>query len=103
MATPSKLQVTPAAAFTEWNELNFRGLYLYRYMAGNPYVNQAGIIDNAKIGIGATVVNNWKVWDGTGADAELVAHAQGFHIQAGNWVNSFSLVFVNERYVVYIK
>lgn len=98
MANPSNLQVTPAVSFTEYSELNFQGLYLYHTPLG-PKANQADIIDSkAPIGIGATIVNNWEVYDGPGPDAKLVARAQGLHIQAGNYVNSFCLVFVNERY-----
>ncbi|OQU88775.1 hypothetical protein SORBI_3002G093800 [Sorghum bicolor] len=94
----ANLQVTPsAAAFAEWNELNLQGLYLYHTPLGTE-ANQAQVIDTAPIGIGATVVNNWAVYDGAGPDATLVARAQGLHIQAGNWVNSFSLVFENERF-----
>lgn len=94
----AKLQITPSGAFTEGNELNFQGLYLYHTPKGSK-ANQASIIENKKpIGIGATVVNNWAVYDGPGPDAKLVARAQGFHIHAGNWVNSFTLVFENERF-----
>jgi len=59
MATPSNLQVTPAAAFTEYKELNFQGLYLHHMFWNRPKANQARIIENkAPLGIGATVVNN---------------------------------------------
>jgi hypothetical protein len=95
----AKLQVTPGAAFTECNELNFQGLYMYHTPLG-PKANQAAILESkAKIGIGATVVNNWAVYDGPGPGAKLVGRAQGLHILAGNWVNSFTLVFEDERYV----
>jgi hypothetical protein len=94
----ASLQVTPTSAFTEWNELKFEGLYLFHTPLGSG-ANQAQVIDNkTPIGIGATVVNNWAVYDGPGPNAKLVARAQGLHIQAGNWVNSFSLVFVDQRY-----
>ncbi|PWZ41898.1 Horcolin [Zea mays] len=94
----AKLQVTPGAAFTECNELNFQGLYMYHTPLG-PKANQAAILESkAKIGIGATVVNNWAVYDGPGPGAKLVGRAQGLHILAGNWVNSFTLVFEDERF-----
>lgn len=94
----ASLQVTPTSAFTEWNELKFEGLYLFHTPLGSG-ANQAQVIDNkTPIGIGATVVNNWAVYDGPGPNAKLVARAQGLHIQAGNWVNSFSLVFVDQRF-----
>lgn len=96
--TPYKVHATPAA-FTEWNEFNIQGLYLYRNFGAD--ANQGGIVpDNAKIGIGATVVNNWAVYDRPQPGATLVARAQGFHIKAGEWVSSFSLVFVDERYLL---
>ncbi|CAN6209807.1 unnamed protein product [Urochloa humidicola] len=95
-ATPSNLQVTPCAAPTECSELNFQGLYLYHTSLG-PKANQVTIIDG-KGPLGTTVVNNWTVYDGPGPDAKVVAHAQGLHIEAGNWLNSFSLVFENERF-----
>ncbi|EER98288.1 hypothetical protein BDA96_02G096700 [Sorghum bicolor] len=95
----AKLQVTPAAAFTEYKELNFQGLYLHHMFWNRPKANQARIIENkAPLGIGATVVNNWEVYDGPGENAKLVARAQGSHIYAGKWANSFSLVFVDERF-----
>jgi hypothetical protein len=91
-----RLQVTPSAAPTECSELSFQGLYLFHTPLG-PKANQALIIDG-KGPIGATAVNNWTVCDGPGPDAKVVARAQGLHIQAGNWLNSFSLVFENEGF-----
>ncbi|CAN6213664.1 unnamed protein product [Urochloa humidicola] len=97
MATPTNLLVTPCVApTTECSELNFQGLYLYHTSLG-PKANQVTIIDG-KGPLGTTAVNNWPVYDGPGPDAKVVAHAQGFHMQAGNWFNSFSLVFENERF-----
>lgn len=73
-------------------EINIQGLYLYHTCLG-PNVNQGTVID------GKLAANNWTVYDGPGTDAKLVARAQGLHIDAGNWHNSFSLVFENGRYV----
>nr|CAB3456223.1 unnamed protein product [Digitaria exilis] len=95
-ANQFNLQVAPCAAPIECNELNFQGLYLYHTALG-PKANQTSIVES-KGSMGATVVNNWAVYDGPGPDAKVVAHAQGLHIQAGNWLNSFSLVFENERF-----
>ena len=98
MATNApSFQVTPRAAHAECSELSFQGLYLFHTHLG-PKANQALIIDG-KGPMGATAVNNWAVCDGPGPDAKVVARAQGLHILAGNWLNSFSLVFENERYM----
>ncbi|CAL5089649.1 unnamed protein product [Urochloa decumbens] len=91
MANPCNLQVTPCVTLTECNELNFQGLFMY------PTANQARVMDSQGM-IGETTVNNWPVYDGPGPHAKLVARAQGLHIQAGNRVNFFSLVFQNERF-----
>ncbi|CAN6213663.1 unnamed protein product [Urochloa humidicola] len=94
---PTNFQITPIAAPAEWNELAFKGLYMYHTPLG-PNANQATIIkETGPIG-GETAVNNWEVYDGPGSDAKIVARAQGLHIKAGNWHNSFSLVFENERF-----
>ncbi|CAN6203535.1 unnamed protein product [Urochloa humidicola] len=96
MATDDpNFQITPHVAPAEWNELAFKGLYMYHTPSG-PNANQAPIID--KNGFGRTVVNNWEVYDGPGSDAKIVARAQGLHNRAGNWVCTFSLVFENERF-----
>lgn len=98
MANPSNFQITPCVALVENNEINFRSLYLYHTYLG-PKLNQSGIVNaNSATGLGATVVNNWTVYDGTDPNATLVARAQGLHINAGNWHNTFSLVFEVERF-----
>ncbi|CAL4899148.1 unnamed protein product [Urochloa decumbens] len=77
------------------DELSIRGLYLHHTCRG-PRVNQATLLNPPMIG--ELAVNNWTVYDGPGPDAKLVARAQGLHINAGNWHNSFSLVFENGRF-----
>nr|UDO48201.1 PH02Gene03445.t1 [Phyllostachys edulis] len=98
MANPSNFQITPCVALVESNEINFRSLYLYHTWV-SPNLNQAEIIEkNSSTGMGMTSVNNWTVYDGPGPNATLVARGQGLHIYAGNWHNTFSLVFEVERF-----
>ncbi|TVU49925.1 hypothetical protein EJB05_01269, partial [Eragrostis curvula] len=87
--------LAPGTMAAQHNEINIRGLYLYHTPLG-PNANQSTVVNPGSLGNMA--VNNWTVYDGPGSDAKIVARAQGFHIQAGNWHNSFSLVFENERY-----
>ncbi|CAN6334076.1 unnamed protein product [Urochloa humidicola] len=77
------------------DELSIRGLYLHHTCRGLR-VNQATLFNPPMMG--ELAVNNWTVYDGPGPDAKLVARAQGLHINAGNWHNSFSLVFENGRF-----
>ncbi|KAM3372369.1 hypothetical protein ACQJBY_019316 [Aegilops geniculata] len=94
----SNFQITPRAAFVESNELNFRSLYLFHTPLGSNQ-NQSGIIDsNVTTGLGATVVNNWPICDGPSPGATVVARAQGLHIYASNWQNTFSITFEVERF-----
>ena len=81
----------------EYKKLNFGSLYLYHTQFG-PKANQEDIIA-PKNGLGRTIANNWEVYDGVGPGSKLVARAQGLHIEAGNWHNSFSLVFEDGRYM----
>ncbi|KAI4967235.1 jacalin-related lectin 10-like [Hordeum vulgare subsp. vulgare] len=91
-------QITPCAAFVEITELNFSNLYLFHTSLGSNQ-NQSVIIDsNATTGLGSTVVNNWSICDGPSPDATVVARAQGLHIYAGNWQNTFSITFEIERF-----
>nr|QBL54526.1 DJ-variant B [Saccharum hybrid cultivar] len=97
-ATPSILQFTPSCAYapTQGNEFNFSGLYLYHTYVG-PNSTQSQII--VKDGIGTLTVNNWVIRDGLSGSSKVIARARGLHIFAGDWHNSFSLVFEDERYV----
>ena len=88
----SLLSLSLMADTCQGNEINIQGLYLHHTCLG-PNANQAAVID------GKLAANNWTVYDGPGPNAKLVARAQGLHIDAGNWHNSFSLVFENGRYV----
>ncbi|CAL5089661.1 unnamed protein product [Urochloa decumbens] len=96
MEPTNNFEITPFVAPAEWNELAFAGFYMYQRPLGSN-ANEAPIIESTGP-IGETVVNNWQVYDGPGSDAKVVARAQGLHIQAGNWLCSFSLVFENERF-----
>jgi hypothetical protein len=72
------------------DEITFRGLYLHHTVL-------------SPTTMGEMAVDNWPIYDGPGPDAELVARAQGLHINDGNCRNSFSLVFVNERYIYELR
>jgi hypothetical protein len=85
----------------ENTRLKFRELYLRQIYGANP--NQSRVIEaNSSTGLGETAVNDWAIYDGPSDGANLVAHAQGIHVSAGNWYNSFVVVFVNDRYAVLI-
>lgn len=77
--------------------ISIRGLYLHHNCRG-PRVNQASLLNPPPV-MGELAANNWTVYDGPGPDAKLAARAQGLHINAGNWHNSFSLVFEDGRYL----
>ena len=94
--TPCILQVTPSYAATQGNEFNFSGLYLYHTYKG-PNANQVETIVRHQFG--TLAVNNWVIRDGLSCSAEVIARAQGLHVNAGDWHNSFSLVFEDEGYV----
>jgi hypothetical protein len=88
--------VTPCGALVEqYNELNFRNLYLHHlYLGPNP-TQSVMLAADAATGLGATTVNNWPIYDGLGS---LVARARGLHVYAGDWHNSFTIVFEDQRY-----
>ncbi|PUZ67220.1 hypothetical protein GQ55_3G417200 [Panicum hallii var. hallii] len=76
--------------------ISIRGLYLHNNCRG-PRVNQASLLNPPPV-MGELAANNWTVYDGPGPDAKLVARAHGLHINAGNWHNSFRLVFEDGRF-----
>ncbi|KAF7034011.1 hypothetical protein CFC21_045082 [Triticum aestivum] len=86
-------------ALVENTKISFRNLYLRRFSSG-PEKNQLVLIDGyGSTDLGLTAANNWAIYDGTGPDAKLVAHAQGLQTNvAGNWYNSFVMVFEIERF-----
>lgn len=104
MAKPSSLEATRYyGPQIENTKLNFRNLYLHqRYDQPNP--NQEVVFkgSNPPAEFGKTAVNNWEIYEGTGPDAKLVARAQGMQMNAGNWYNSFIMVFQDERYVTFV-
>lgn len=94
----ANFQITPRSALVEGKELNFSNLFLFHTPIGSS-PNQSAITEaNATTGLGRTVVHNWLIYDGPGSNATLVARAQGLHTYAGNWQNSFSIVFEVERF-----
>jgi hypothetical protein len=104
MAKPTgNLKIAPRAGLLRYNELNFSNLYLHHTFLGRPNTTQAKIVEkDTATGLGQTNVNNWKIYDGVGPDAKVVARAQGLHMYAGKWHCSFSIVFENERYIYFM-
>ncbi|XP_051230190.1 uncharacterized protein [Lolium perenne] len=47
---------------------------------------------------GEIVVNNWAVLDAPVPTANIVAHARGTHMMAGDWFTSLSIVFEGARF-----
>ncbi|KAJ3697326.1 hypothetical protein LUZ61_001031 [Rhynchospora tenuis] len=78
-------------------------LYLHHFHSG-PNVNQETVLKlNGNDGFGALVVQDWRCRAGRGFDTEVIARAQGIHVQAsnegaGSWYNSFNLVFVKDGF-----
>jgi hypothetical protein len=85
--------------YAENAKLDFTHLYLHQISSG-PNPNQEQIVaGNPATQFGKTAVNNWPVYDGLGANAKLVARAQGTHVNvSGNWYTSLTMVFVVERF-----
>ncbi|XP_078163603.1 dirigent protein 22-like [Carex rostrata] len=77
--------------------------YLHHSISG-PNQNQSVVVNpNLPYSFGTVTVNDWPVYDSLGAGANLVARAQGMHVQAAMsynqiWYNSFSIVFENYRF-----
>jgi hypothetical protein len=73
-------------------------LYLRQFWAGD-HTNQTPVIegDHTRLEYGRTLVQDWGIYDSLAEDAELVARGRGIHVNAVDWYNSFTMVFVNER------
>lgn len=98
MANPPNFHAASFDGAVENTEFNYRSLYLHHIFSG-PNPTQAGIVSkDATTGWGSTVVNNWPIYDGVGPDAKRVARAQGLHINAGSWHNTFTIVLETERF-----
>uniref|UniRef100_A0A0E0J6M7 Dirigent protein n=1 Tax=Oryza nivara TaxID=4536 RepID=A0A0E0J6M7_ORYNI len=99
--TGSSLQVTPCGALVEqYNELNFRNLYLHHLYLGPNRTQSVMLAADAATGLGATTVNNWPIYDGLGS---LVARARGLHVYAGDWHNSFTIVFEDQSKAIPLR
>lgn len=98
MANASNFQITPCGAVVENSELNFSSLYLYHTCLGSNATQATVVKPDGATGLGETAVNNWMIYDGPSPDATVVARAQGLHTYAGNWHNTFSIVFQTERF-----
>ena len=77
-------------------KVNVGKLYLHQVFAGWN-ANQSNVIQRE--GLGQTAVNNWRIYDGPGAQAKLVAQTHGMHTLAGKWYHWFNLEFEVERCV----
>lgn len=99
MANSSNFRTAPCGALMEYNELIFCDLYLHHPNSDKDGEKHTIIHVNGVSGFGATAVNNWEIYDGAGYDATVVARGQGLHISAGNWHNTFSMVFDADRFM----
>uniref|UniRef100_A0ACD5Z2V2 Uncharacterized protein n=1 Tax=Avena sativa TaxID=4498 RepID=A0ACD5Z2V2_AVESA len=101
MANPSNLQITPfRGSALENTQFNLRNLFLHQIVSGDDR-NQAILIDGKptpSTNFGQTAVNDWAIYEGVGSDATLVARAQGMHMRADSFYNSFIMVFKAERF-----
>ncbi|RLM64405.1 uncharacterized protein C2845_PM16G04380 [Panicum miliaceum] len=97
-ATPFKALTSAASASTmERDELRISGLYLHHaYRERSP--TQLTIVRPPKGMFGKTAANNWTIHEGPDPrEYAIVARAQGLHLNSGNWHNSFTIVFENDR------
>ncbi|KAE8784431.1 hypothetical protein D1007_41983 [Hordeum vulgare] len=98
MGDHPNFRCTPFDGGVENTEFEFSSLYLHHIYSG-PCQTQSNIIGaDATTGWGSTEVNNWTIYDGVGPCAKLVARAQGLHLYAGSWHNTFTLRFEIERF-----
>lgn len=104
MANPPNVDIRRYSASMDTTEFSFFKLYLHHIYSG-PKPNQLEIVlPSGKPGandFGTTVVNSWEIYDGVGKGAQVVAHAQGLHIFAKTWHNSFTIVFDMERHAFF--
>ncbi|EMS67500.1 hypothetical protein TRIUR3_29786 [Triticum urartu] len=98
MATHTNFDATPFGGSVENTEFQFSRLYWHHIYSG-PSPNQLDITSaDAKTGWGQTTVHNWTIYDGVGPNAKLVARAQGLHLYAGTWHNTFNILFEIEGF-----
>ncbi|VAI81866.1 unnamed protein product [Triticum turgidum subsp. durum] len=98
MATHPNLHTTPFGGSVQMTEFKFSSLY-WRHIYSGPSPNQSNIIAaDATTEWGQTLANNWTIYDGVGLNAKLVARAQGLHLYAGTWHNTFTIVFEIEGF-----
>ncbi|KAL6865173.1 hypothetical protein ACP4OV_016324 [Aristida adscensionis] len=89
---PSNFQISTTSA--DYSELRVRNLYLHHACREPSPTHLTILKPNGSEGFGATVANNWEIYNGPNPSKdEVVAHAQGLHMQSGNWHNSFTIVF----------
>ncbi|KAI4996441.1 hypothetical protein ZWY2020_051361 [Hordeum vulgare] len=102
MAEPSYLQSVTLSQESQLKEVVLH-LYLYQNSQAQPKGNQCQIVGSTRPhAFGATVVNDWTIHDGPSPTANIVARAQGLHLQAGmtagNWFVCHNIVFTDDRF-----
>ncbi|VAI94014.1 uncharacterized protein LOC119338279 [Triticum dicoccoides] len=97
MATHPNFHASAFDGSVQNTEFKFSSLYWHHIYSG-PSPNQSVLIGaEATTGLGQSAVNDWTIYGGVGSDVELVARAQGLHLYAGSWHNTFTLRFEIER------
>lgn len=97
--------IAPLLCTLMQNEL-YMHLYATEIYGPNSSKDQVTVINvNPPLGFGNVVVDDWPVSDGLGANANIVGHIQGLHIQSSQnavygWYISFNLVFEGTRYFI---
>lgn len=79
-------------------EFKFSSLYLHHIFSGSNPTQANIIVGDATTKLGRTSVHDWAIYDGVGPGAKVVARAQGLHINAGSWHNTFTIRFEIERF-----
>ncbi|KAL6640893.1 hypothetical protein ACP70R_019074 [Stipagrostis hirtigluma subsp. patula] len=100
MANPdySNFRVIPCGPVTEHNEIRFHGLYLHHFSLGPSPTQSTIVSSDATTGLGETAVNDWPIYNRQGPSADIFARAQGLHVNARGWHNSFTMVFEDPRF-----
>ncbi|CAN6371504.1 unnamed protein product [Urochloa humidicola] len=94
LPTNFQINAVHAAATANNSELRISNLYLHHSYREPSSTHQTILSPNGKHGFGATVSNNWAIYNGPDPSKDVVvAYAQGLHIQSGRWHNSFTLAF----------
>jgi hypothetical protein len=99
---PSNIKINeapPQSSATRY-ELRITSLYLHHRGSPDPNPSHATLLSpNGAVGFGATVANNYAIYDGPDPIANaLIARAQGLQMRTGDtWSTTFNIVFETER------